>query len=97
MQQAGNAPCARTADAGTPGPAPMKVRSIFLSDVHLGTRGCQAERLLEFLREHEAQYLYLVGDIVDFWAMSRASTGRRRRTRSCRRFCVARATASMSC
>ncbi|MBO3707876.1 MAG: UDP-2,3-diacylglucosamine diphosphatase [Candidatus Accumulibacter sp.] len=49
----------------------MKVRSIFVSDVHLGTRGCQAERLLEFLREHEAQYLYLVGDIVDFWAMRR--------------------------
>ena len=50
----------------------MKVRSIFLSDVHLGTRGCQAERLLEFLRGHEAQYLYLVGDIIDFWAMSRS-------------------------
>lgn len=50
----------------------MKVRSMFVSDVHLGTRGCQAERLLEFLREHEAQYLYLVGDIIDFWAMSRS-------------------------
>lgn len=50
----------------------MKVRSIFVSDVHLGTRGCQAERLLEFLRGHEAQYLYLVGDIIDFWAMSRS-------------------------
>jgi UDP-2,3-diacylglucosamine pyrophosphatase LpxH len=47
------------------------VRSIFLSDIHLGTRGCQAERLLEFLREHEAEHLFLVGDIVDFWAMSR--------------------------
>jgi UDP-2,3-diacylglucosamine pyrophosphatase LpxH len=48
-----------------------KVRAIFLSDIHLGTRGCQAERLLDFLREHEAEYIYLVGDIVDFWAMSR--------------------------
>lgn len=47
------------------------VRSIFLSDVHLGTRGCQAERLLDFLRHHDSEYLYLVGDIVDFWSMSR--------------------------
>jgi UDP-2,3-diacylglucosamine pyrophosphatase LpxH len=48
------------------------VRSIFLSDIHLGTRACQAERLLDFLRVHEAQHVYLVGDIVDFWAMSRS-------------------------
>ena len=50
----------------------MRVRSIFVSDVHLGTRGCQAERLLEFLRGHDAQFLYLVGDIIDFWAMNRS-------------------------
>jgi UDP-2,3-diacylglucosamine pyrophosphatase LpxH len=49
----------------------MKVRSIFLSDIHLGTRGCQADSLLGFLREHDAEHLYLLGDIVDFWAMSR--------------------------
>lgn len=48
-----------------------QVRSIFLSDIHLGTRGCQAERLLDFLRHYESRHLYLVGDIVDFWAMSR--------------------------
>lgn len=48
-----------------------KVRAIFLSDIHLGTRGCQADRLLEFLRTHEAEFTYLIGDIVDFWAMSR--------------------------
>ena len=48
-----------------------RVRAIFLSDIHLGTRACQAERLLDFLREHEAEYLFLVGDIIDFWAMSR--------------------------
>jgi UDP-2,3-diacylglucosamine pyrophosphatase LpxH len=51
--------------------APSAVRSIFLSDIHLGTRACQAERLLSFLRHYESQHLYLVGDIVDFWAMSR--------------------------
>jgi UDP-2,3-diacylglucosamine pyrophosphatase LpxH len=40
-------------------------RALFLSDVHLGTRGCQAEPLLDFLRRHEAETIYLVGDIVD--------------------------------
>ncbi len=49
----------------------MKYRSIFLSDIHLGTRGCQAGRLLDFIREHESEYLFLVGDIIDFWAMNR--------------------------
>ena len=49
-----------------------KVRSIFLSDIHLGTRACQAGRLLDFLREHESDHVYLVGDIVDFWAMQRS-------------------------
>ncbi len=48
------------------------VRTIFLSDIHLGTRACQAARLLDFLRAYESETLYLVGDIVDFWAMSRA-------------------------
>jgi UDP-2,3-diacylglucosamine pyrophosphatase LpxH len=48
-----------------------QVRSIFISDVHLGTRACQADRLLDFLREHSAENLFMLGDIVDFWAMSR--------------------------
>ena len=43
-----------------------RVRSVFISDVHLGTRACQAERLLEFLRAYPSAMLYLVGDIVDF-------------------------------
>lgn len=47
------------------------VRSIFLSDVHLGTRACKAERLLDFLRAHPAENLYLIGDIIDFWSMRR--------------------------
>ena len=45
----------------------IKVRSLFISDVHLGTRGCQADRLIDFLRHHEAETLFLVGDIVDGW------------------------------
>lgn len=48
-----------------------RVRSIFLSDIHLGTRGCEAEHLLDFLREYDSEFMFLVGDIVDFWAMSR--------------------------
>lgn len=48
-----------------------KVRSIFLSDIHLGTRACQAEQLLEFFKEYDSENLFLVGDIIDFWAMKR--------------------------
>ena len=48
-----------------------KVRSVFVSDVHLGTRACQAGALLSFLRRYDSEFLFLVGDIVDFWAMSR--------------------------
>ena len=44
-------------------------RSVFISDVHLGTRGCQAEMLLDFIRNLECETLYLVGDIVDGWKM----------------------------
>jgi predicted MPP superfamily phosphohydrolase len=44
-----------------------RVRTLFLSDLHLGTKGCQAEKLLEFLRDHSADVIYLVGDIVDGW------------------------------
>lgn len=51
-----------------------RVRAIFLSDIHLGTRACQAGRLLAFLREHEAEQIYLVGDIVDFWSMQHGVT-----------------------
>lgn len=49
----------------------LRYRSIWVSDIHLGTRGCQAERLLDFLRHTESDYLYLVGDIVDGWHLRR--------------------------
>jgi UDP-2,3-diacylglucosamine pyrophosphatase LpxH len=42
-------------------------RAIWLSDIHLGTPGCQAYYLLDFLRSHKAETLYLVGDILDGW------------------------------
>jgi len=38
----------------------LRFRSIWISDIHLGTRGCQAERLLDFLRHTQSEYLYLV-------------------------------------
>ncbi len=49
----------------------MSARTIFLSDIHLGTRGCQADLLLDFLSKHDAETIYLVGDIVDGWRLSR--------------------------
>jgi len=48
---------------------PKQVRTLFLSDVHLGMKGCQADKLLDFLREYEADTIYLVGDIVDGWQL----------------------------
>jgi UDP-2,3-diacylglucosamine pyrophosphatase LpxH len=47
----------------------ISVRSLFISDVHLGTKGCQADRLIDFLRHYDAETLYLVGDIVDGWCL----------------------------
>jgi UDP-2,3-diacylglucosamine pyrophosphatase LpxH len=47
------------------------VRTIFISDLHLGTRGCQAELLLDFLRAYDAETIYLIGDIVDGWRLKR--------------------------
>lgn len=46
-----------------------RVRTLFISDVHLGTPGCQADRLLDFLRLYSADTIYLVGDIVDGWQL----------------------------
>lgn len=50
-------------------PGKTHYRTIFLSDIHLGTRGCQADRLLDFLKQHTCDELYLVGDIIDGWRM----------------------------
>ena len=47
------------------------VRTLFISDVHLGTRGCQADLLLDFLRYYDAETIYLIGDIVDGWRLRR--------------------------
>lgn len=47
-------------------PAPKRYRALFLSDLHLGSHGCRADKLLAFLHAHEAEHIYLVGDIFDF-------------------------------
>lgn len=53
--------------------APLyRFQTIWISDVHLGTRGCNAEILLNFLRACHCESLYLVGDIVDGWRLKRA-------------------------
>ncbi len=50
----------------------QRFRTIFVSDLHLGARGCQAEAFLDFLRHHEAKTIYIVGDLVDFWSLKRS-------------------------
>ena len=47
----------------------IAVRTLFMSDIHLGTRGCQALLLLEFLKRYEVETIYLVGDIIDGWRL----------------------------
>jgi len=52
--------------------ATLRARTVFISDVHLGFKGCQAQYLLDFLRSVECQSIYLVGDIIDLWALSKS-------------------------
>jgi UDP-2,3-diacylglucosamine pyrophosphatase LpxH len=47
------------------------VRTIWISDVHLGFPGCSADYLLDFIRDMRCETLYLVGDIIDFWALKK--------------------------
>lgn len=48
-----------------------RLRAVFISDLHLGTPGCQAKALLAFLKAHPSDRLYLVGDIIDGWQLRR--------------------------
>jgi len=47
----------------------IRVRAMFISDAHLGTRGCQAAMLLDYLRHYDADVIYLVGDMIDGWRL----------------------------
>ena len=49
----------------------MRLRTVFISDIHLGFKGCSADYLLEFLQQVEMDYLFLVGDIIDVWSMKK--------------------------
>jgi UDP-2,3-diacylglucosamine pyrophosphatase LpxH len=53
-------------------PAPLKLRTVFVSDIHLGFKGCSADLLLDFLHSVEMEYLFLVGDIIDVWSMKKS-------------------------
>ncbi len=55
----------------SPDSGKRRFRAVFISDVHLGTPGCQADALLDFLRHHTSEHLYLVGDIIDGWQLRR--------------------------
>ena len=50
---------------------PLDVRSVFISDVHLGFPGCSADYLADFLLRVRCEQLFLVGDIIDFWYLRR--------------------------
>lgn len=50
----------------------LRFRTVFISDVHLGSRGCSADYLLDFLHSVECDTLYLVGDIIDLWSLKRS-------------------------
>ncbi len=52
--------------------ATHRYRTLFISDVHLGTRGCQADLLLDFLKHNESESLFLVGDIIDGWRLKQS-------------------------
>jgi len=49
----------------------LSLRTVWLSDIHLGSKDCRAQYLLDFLQRVECETLYLLGDIVDFWALKR--------------------------
>jgi len=54
-----------------PSHTPRRYRTLWISDIHLGTAGCQADYLLDFLKHNESEMLYLVGDILDGWQLRR--------------------------
>jgi len=49
----------------------LKYKSIFISDIHLGTKGCKADLLCDFLKHNQSENLFLVGDIIDGWRLER--------------------------
>ena len=52
-------------------PTPYRYRTAWISDLHLGSKGCNAEAILSFLRLYDFETLYLVGDLIDIWKLRR--------------------------
>ena len=65
-------PLAPTDDNRPRDGATMRVRTVWISDLHLGTPGCQAVALLDFLKQVDCDELFLVGDIIDGWQLRRS-------------------------
>jgi UDP-2,3-diacylglucosamine pyrophosphatase LpxH len=61
-----------TQDSAAADTPTLSVRTVWISDLHLGTPGCQAKALLDFLRDVDCETLYLVGDIIDGWQLRRS-------------------------
>lgn len=59
-------------NALSPGLSARQYRAVFISDTHLGTRGCRTDFLVDFLRRVSCEHLYLVGDIIDGWRLRRS-------------------------
>ena len=79
MAEAGNVanfplPLKTIVEPATPEPEGAKraqYRTIWISDVHLGTKGCNAEMLIDFLDRTDSEVMYLVGDIIDGWRLKK--------------------------
>ena len=49
----------------------MKIDALFLSDIHLGSKGSNADQVIEVLKQYQPTYLFLVGDIIDGWLLKK--------------------------
>ena len=65
---------------------PVRYRALFLSDIHLAARACRSEDLLSFLQAHDADTIYLVGDVIDFWRLRRGPSWRTSQTAAVKEF-----------
>lgn len=72
VPEAGPFPVDDAPTGEAPESEPRRYRTIWISDIHLGTRGCKADFLLDFLRHTESDTLYLVGDIIDAWQLRKS-------------------------
>jgi hypothetical protein len=69
-------------------PGPKRYRAAWISDTHLGTRGCNATALLDFLRETDFDTLYIVGDLIDIWSLRRMTYWPQQHNDVIKKFCA---------